>query len=333
MIDQRKVAFDNISRALAITRYDIEQHQFINDQSLNIHGENWFRDVFNYVYNLKLRNANFQSSNSPAIDLVDDTNKLAYQITTTRKKEKAENTLKKIKTTDYKDYKLKIFFLLQKSNFNKETVDYFKDNYNVDIEDYLIDYTNLVKDIEALETDKLIELNKKFFTVIANKYTNEIVLDLIIKHLLKKKKNVKKDYDDDFGTIGTNEKLKLNGINQRLTSEINKGLDYRSIIENYVTDTNLLTDLRSYIIDMLYRNILLDVLKVKILQKDLSDKKTFELQDIACRNKVDFNKLINKLHQEIENNIEVNDFNSMDIAWIIIAFFFELSDVGVDKPC
>jgi hypothetical protein len=35
MIEERKIAFDNISRTLAITRYDIEQHQLINDQSLN----------------------------------------------------------------------------------------------------------------------------------------------------------------------------------------------------------------------------------------------------------------------------------------------------------
>ena len=50
MIEERKIAFDNISRTLAITRYDIEQHQLVNDQSLNIHGENWFRDIFNFVY-------------------------------------------------------------------------------------------------------------------------------------------------------------------------------------------------------------------------------------------------------------------------------------------
>ena len=39
MIEERKIAFDNISRTLAITRYDIEQHQLVNDQSLNLRAD------------------------------------------------------------------------------------------------------------------------------------------------------------------------------------------------------------------------------------------------------------------------------------------------------
>lgn len=333
MIGQRKIAFDNISRILAITRYDIEQHQLINDQSLNIHGENWFLDIFNNVYNLNLINDNFETSNSPAIDLVDRKDSLAYQITTTRTKEKVENTLKKIKTTPYKNFTLKIFFLLQKAEFQKDTIEYFRKNYGIDIKDYLLDYTDLLKGISVLPTDKLIELNKRFFIINTDKYTDEIVLDLIFKHLLKEKKNIKKDYDDDFGTVDTNVKLKLNGINQRITSKINEGLDYRVIIENYVSDINLLTDLKNYIIDGVYKNILLDALKAKVSQQELLNKNTYELQDIVYQNKIELNKLINKFHQEIENNIEINDFNSMNIAWIIIAYFFEVCDIGVDELC
>ena len=62
-------------------------------------------------------------------------------------------------------------------------------------------------------------------------------------------------------------------------------------------------------------------------------RKTSELQDIAIVHKIDFNKLVSQLHREIENNIEIIDFNSMNIAWIIIAYFFELCDVGVDEIC
>ena len=36
MIDLRQKAFNSISRVLAITRYDIEQRQKINDLGLNI---------------------------------------------------------------------------------------------------------------------------------------------------------------------------------------------------------------------------------------------------------------------------------------------------------
>ena len=337
MIEERKIAFDNISRTLAITRYDIEQHQLVNDQSLNIHGENWFRDIFNFVYStIFFVNANIETKtgNASAVDLIDKGKELAYQITTTRKKEKVEKTLEKIKTTEYKDYTLKIFFLLEKSKFNKDTKQYFIDTYNINIQDYLIDYTDLLKDIEALETDRLIELNKKLFIKSAEKYTDNIVLDLIFKHLLKEKKNVIVDYtDDDFGTVDTNSKLSINKINKKISAEINKSLDYRVILDDFCNIDNLLVDLKSYIIDDIYRKILIENLKQKVAGKELTDKKTSELQDIATVHKIDFNKLISRLHKEIENNIEIIDFNSMNISWIIIAYFFELCDVGVDEIC
>ena len=273
MIDDRKIGFDNISRVFAITRYDIEQHQLVNDQSLNIHGENWFRDIFNFVYNNNfLVNANIETKtgNASAVDLIDKDKKLAYQITTTRTKEKVDNTLKKIKTTVFKDYTLKIFFLLEKSKFKKETKEYFQNEYSINIDDYLIDYTDLLKAMEALETDKLIELNKKLFIKSAEKYTDNITLSLIFKHLIREKENVIVDYmDDDFGTVDTNAKLSLNKINEKISAEIKRSLDYRVILDDFCNVDNLLTDLKSYIIDDIYKKILLEKLKKGYCKKEL----------------------------------------------------------------
>lgn len=328
-MEERKIAFDNISRFLAITRYDIEQHQLINDQSLNIHGENWFRDIFNFVYDLNLINANFLSANYPAIDLVDDTNNIVYQITTTRTKDKVEHTLTKIAETIYKDFSLKIFFLLEKAKFNKETRDYFLNKHSINISDILKDYRDLIKDIETLETDKLIELNERFFSFDATKYTNEIILDLIFKHLLKEQKKIKKDFYEDFGNIDINSKIKVNSINERISFEIKKGADYRAIIDNFCNEDNMLEDLREYVINNLYRNILIETLSSQISKRELILKQTPELQDLASAHKIDFNMLIKKLHNQIENDIEIQDFNTMNIAWIIVSYFFEICDVGV----
>ncbi len=144
MIDLRQDAFNSISRVLAITRYDIEQRQLVNDLSLNIHGENYFRDVLNYTYGYDLKNDNFRSQNSSCIDLVDDTRKLAIQITTTRTKEKLSNTLKALSKEKYKNYKVEIFYLLEKANPNKETINEFKAVYSVELNDCLFDYTDLI---------------------------------------------------------------------------------------------------------------------------------------------------------------------------------------------
>ena len=260
MIDKRKAAFDNISRILAITRYDIEQHQAINDLALNIHGENYFRDVFNFVYPYcKLENAN-----SPCVDLIDKNNKLAYQITTTRTKEKIEKTLTALKTQKYQGYKIKIFFLTSKAKPSNETVEKINTTFNVSIVDCLLDYTDLIKDINDLETNRLIELHDKYFKGKENKYTDQIILDLIFRHLINQKSEFKKFYDDDFGNIDTNEKLTLNNINARTVSQINKGLDYREILENISQEDNLLTDLRCLVIESFYKGILISVLESKI---------------------------------------------------------------------
>jgi hypothetical protein len=116
MIDLRQEAFNSISRVLAITRYDIEQRQLINEYGLNIHGENYFRDVFNFVFGKNFENDNFNTSNNACIDLVDKTEKLAIQITTTRTKEKIENTFKALKVSKYKNYSIKIFTYLINQN-------------------------------------------------------------------------------------------------------------------------------------------------------------------------------------------------------------------------
>ena len=95
----------------------------------------------------------------------------------------------------------------------------------------------------------------------------------------------------------------------------------------------MLEDLRSYVVNDLYHNILKESLLSKISRHELDDKQTPELQDLASIHNIDFNMLIQKLHKKIEENIEIQDFNSMNIAWIIISYFFEICDVGVDEKC
>ena len=62
-------------------------------------------------------------------------------------------------------------------------------------------------------------------------------------------------------------------------------------------------------------------------------KKVIVFYDLQGFSEQQFNDLEMRIEGEIENNIEIIDFNSMNIAWIIIAYFFELCDVGVDEIC
>ncbi len=328
MVNSRQEAFNNISRILAITRYDIEQRQLISDYGLNIHSEYWFRDVFNFVYGYSFENANFESQNVAHIDLVDKKNKLAYQITTTRTKEKIENTLKALDNEEYAGYSIKIFYLLDKANPNKDTE--LEANYGIVLKDCLLDNTDLIKDINNLETDTLIELNIKYFSGI-EKYTDEITLDLVFKHLIQNQSKVKPNYDDDLGSIDTDNKLKLNDINPRVTSKINDGLDYIAIVNDIDSKDNLLSELRSLVIEDLYRNILINLLISRVSKSELKNKILPELHNLSKFHNLDFNKIINNLHTKLEDKIDIKDFNSTSISWIIIAFFFEICDVGIKQ--
>ena len=329
MVDIRQEAFNRISRALAITRYDIEQRQLINDYGLNIHAENYFMEIFNFVYGYNFENANFESQNVSCIDLIDKVNSLAYQITTTRTKEKIENTLKALDKKAYSDYTIKIFYLLEKANPNKDPD--LEKKYNIVLEDCLLDYTDLIRDINNLSTDKLIELNKKFFANIEEKYTDEIILNLVFKHLLQNKSKVKPNYDDDLGSIDTDKKLELNNINDRIKNHINSGLDYIVIVNEIDNEGNLLSDLRDLVVEEIYKNILIDLLKSKISKSELENKDLLELHNLSRENGLSFNKIITNLHTQLENRIDINDFNSTSISWIIIAFFFEICDVGIKQ--
>ena len=325
----RQEAFNSISRILAITRYDIEQRQKINDLGLNIHGENYFRDVFNFVYGYNLENDNFENQNSACVDLVDKNRNLAYQITTTRTKEKIKNTFEALKKEKYRNYTIKIFYLLDKSKPNKETIEEFKKSYRIDLNDCLLDCEDLLKKINNLETNKLIELDNKYFKNNTEKYTDEIVLNLVFRHLIRNYAKINPNYDDDFGTIDTNEKIKLNNINSRIASKINESLDYINLVDS---EKDLSTDLRKLVVDDLYKEILVKLLSSKVSKTTLANKTPFELNDLCKTIKnIDSNKIINDLHQDLENKINIKDFNSMSISWIIIAFFFEICDIGIKK--
>lgn len=330
MIDVRQIAVHNISRVLAITRYDIEQRQSLNDLSLNIHGENYFRDVMNFIYKYNLENDNFNTQNSSCIDLIDKKKKIAYQITTTRTAEKIENTLRALKTEKYNGYKINILYLLEKSKPNSNTQDDFKSRFQINLEDHLLDSSDLIKKINDLTTPEVIELNEKYFKNKSEKYTDEIVLNLVFKDLLLHSKKIQKNYDDDFGNIDTSNKIILNKINSRISNKINAGLDYISIIHDS-DDSNLISDLREYIVEGLYKKVLLEALSSKVSSVQLQGLTLVEIHQLSEDYNLDFNKILNNLHTVLESKIDISDHNSMSISWIIISFFFEICDIAIKK--
>lgn len=83
---------------------------------INILAEDFFIPILNEVFDCNLINANSISKNFPAIDLIDNTNRITFQITSTSKSRKIRETLEKInKNRLYSDYdKFYILILTKK---------------------------------------------------------------------------------------------------------------------------------------------------------------------------------------------------------------------------
>jgi hypothetical protein len=327
-VQDRKEYFDKISRLIAITRYDIEQHQSINDLSLNIHGENFFRDIFNFIYEAYYENGNYDKANSAYIDLIDNTKKSIIQITSTRDKEKIIHSLNIFKDHKYKDYAFHIFYLLDKANPNEQTCKEIFDAYGINIKSCLKDFKNdLIKDIENLDEIRLQGLYQKYFSKISEKYTDEIVLNLVINNLLNDAKTHKKNYDDDLGSLEATEKIKFNNLNRRTETEILKGLDYSIYLDNNLEE-NKKIELRELVINNHYKNILIEQLRSKEISDILNSSNIDALHVLIKCHNISYDKIIHNLQNKISSQITVKDFNSMDISWIIVAYFFEICDVG-----
>lgn len=330
-IQSRKEAFDTISKTLAITRYDIEQHQAINDLSLNIHGENFFRDVFRIVYEPNFDNENINNSNAEFIDLVNHNTKEVIQITTTRSKDKIKHSLNVLRDSVFSNYKFKIFYLLEKAKPQSTTVSELEKEFEIDnLIDSLQDYSDLIKDINNLDEEVLIHLCNKHFSDVSQKYTKVGVLNLICKRLIKRVKSIEPAYDDPLGGIDPIDKIDVNKLNKRVAANLLFGLDYTQEIYDS-DDSDIPTELRELVVDQLYRKVLEKQLVAFMSKDDLKKTQVRELQDIAYQKGISFNLLIDKLKDEVKALIDVDDFNGINIPWTIVAFYFEICLVGRDK--
>ena len=116
------------SKIYDIVKYFNElQHNIENLNSISLYDinkiyEDVFAKILNAAFNWKLKNANEYTKNYPAIDLYDDTNKIVIQATSNLDNKKLEDTVEKFRSNDKKEYQLKFFYILKKSNFQEETL-------------------------------------------------------------------------------------------------------------------------------------------------------------------------------------------------------------------
>lgn len=143
-----------ITDTFALLETSFRNRILLNLYDSNIISEDFFAGLLNIIYDLNLQNINNTKKNSASVDLVDETKRIAYQVTSTNTQVKVQKTI-----DSFIKHKLKKQFdtlkiLLLKSKLPKYST--FTNGNQVNFTDKnIIDFKNLIADIKLLDTAKL----------------------------------------------------------------------------------------------------------------------------------------------------------------------------------
>ncbi len=174
------------------------------DNQLGLHDinklcEDIFMHILNDIYGWNLKNINLFQENFPAIDLVDDINKIVIQVTSTTTTDKLRETIKKFKNlTQYTDYQLKIFYIKDKPSFQKSTLSEFaRDGVR---ENDLLGINDILKEVQA-DQSKCLTLYKTIQQRMDNisfKFNIDSYFEKVEPHLIDFTNNKFKEYEPLF---------------------------------------------------------------------------------------------------------------------------------------
>lgn len=192
----------------------------LNILNLHIRSEDFYRELLNMIYGYKLVNANMIEPNASSIDLVDDENKIIFQVTCTSTKEKIEQTLsKEILKEKYSDYSLYFMFIGKNAEhlIGKE----YKNPYNIsfDSHNHIYDVESLLRKINFLPIDNLknvYDLVNKYLlpTDIIPQQRVKSLLPMVIKALCTYNDNENFVSFDDTKTFEINQKIQFNHLKE-----------------------------------------------------------------------------------------------------------------------
>ena len=166
----KEIYLKEVAGSLALLSKEVTILNAVNLYDINIVAEDFFPGLLNLVYEYKLKNANYLEKNAPAIDLFDNINKIAVQVTSDNSSKKINHTIEEFnKNESYKIYnRLIILILTQKKKYTTEfntdgkfVFDKMKDIWDVE---------DLMKDIRDLETDRIKEISSYLSKELCDKY-------------------------------------------------------------------------------------------------------------------------------------------------------------------
>lgn len=177
----RSHLFDYIEEHLVVLSRRVETRGKLNILDLHLHSENFYRDFLNLLYDWDLENLNKVNQNVEAIDLIDNTNNIIIQVSSTNTKHKIESALGKESLAAYSGWSFKFISIARPaSDLRTKTL---KNPYGLKFSPSqdIFDIDSIIREVSGLTIDKL----QKVETFIRKELGNNVTSTMIESDLTR----------------------------------------------------------------------------------------------------------------------------------------------------
>jgi len=145
-----------VTHYLTHLRVSVEASNSLNLQDLNVHAEAFFRDLLNLALDYRLININIVEKNARAIDLGDEANRIAIQVTSTTDFAKVKHTVAGfLKANLQNKYDRLIVLMIGAKKSYRETSLGDPSAFSMSVTDDVWDIADLLRMIGDLDLEKL----------------------------------------------------------------------------------------------------------------------------------------------------------------------------------
>lgn len=155
----RSTYFDLCSRRLSLLCFEVEVRGKLNVLNYHLHCEDFYIGLFNNLFNYSLKNTNETSRNAAGIDLLDSTQKIVLQVSSTATKDKIESALIK-DLSSYSDHTFKFISIAKDATALRGKTYINPHRLTFDTTADIHDLKSLLAKIQHLEITKQKEIYK-----------------------------------------------------------------------------------------------------------------------------------------------------------------------------
>lgn len=152
---KRELYIKEIIEEFSILKNKIEFLSESNLQDINIISEYHIQEILNIVFDLELISSNHNKKNYVAIDLQDELNKIAVQVTSTSTKIKIQKTLDKFFENNLDEkFETLIIFILGKKQKSYQNLK-IKSIFSFNPDEHIFDFSKIISRFSIMPTTKL----------------------------------------------------------------------------------------------------------------------------------------------------------------------------------